>query len=144
MQHRLIFESWKLPEDGASTPAPVIARTWASLSMAFRLPAAAQGQPGGANMSSADNLSAALELVRMFRDTRESDKKQYLSLSGASYILSNAALELLKGNWKVLRGFLGANEAEDVVSVEAFLDNIEEFDPNDKSPDIEPAQQEGS
>ena len=94
-------------------------------------------------MSSADNLSAALELVRMFRDTRESDKKQYLSLSGASYILSNAAMELLKGNWKALRGFLGAGEAEDVVLVEEFFMGVEQFDPNKKPKVVEETSEEG-
>ena len=130
MQHRLIFDSWKLPE--GDEPAADQARVWASLHISYRLPVAAQGQAGGANMGSADNLSAALELTRMFRDTKESERKRALAFAGASYILSNAALELLKGNWKALRSLLSAAEAEDVVLVEDFLKSIEEFDPNDK------------
>lgn len=142
MHHRLIFGSWKLPE--GEEPAADSARVWASFFIAFKLPPAAQGQPGGANMSSADNLSAAMELSRMFKDTRESDNKIYLSLGGASYILSNAALELLKGNWKALRHRLGVSEVEDVVLVEDFLRSIEEFDPNDEPKDEVREEGEGN
>ena len=141
MQYTLIFGSWT-PTEGEG-PAEDIARVWSSLQVAFRLPAAAQGQPGGANMSSTDNLSAALELVRMFRETRESEKQNRLSPSGDSYILSNAAMELLKGNWKALRGFLGAGEAEDVVLVEEFLMGVEQFDPNKKPKAVEETSEEG-
>ena len=133
MQHRLIFGSWELPK--GTEPAADQARVWASLHVSFKLPA---GQQGGANMSSAENLDAALELTRMFRATRESEKKSILALAGATYILGTAALELLKGNWRALRSLLGAGEAEDVVLVENFLKNIEEFDPNvENTPETE-------
>ena len=130
MQHRLTFGSWELPK--GTEPAADQARAWASLHVSLKLPAAAQGQQGGANLSSAENLDAALELTRMFRATRESEKRNTLALAGATYILSTAALELLKGNWGALRSLLGVGEAEDVVLVENFLENIEEFDPNEK------------
>ena len=133
MQHRLIFGSWELPE--GNEPAADHARVWASFNVAYKLPVSAQGQPGGANMGSAENLSAAMELSRMFRDTRESEKRNILALSGAYYILSNSAMDLLKGNWKALRSMLGAAEAEDVVLVEDFIEDIEEYDPNDEPND---------
>ncbi len=140
MQHRLTFGSWELPE--GNEPATDHARVWASLNVSYRLPAAAQGQSGGADMGSAENLDAALELTRMFRATKESEKRNILALAGATYILSNTALELLKGNWKALRRLLGAAEAEDVVLVEDFFKNIEEFDPNEAPPEGGSVQKE--
>ncbi len=135
MQHRLIFGSWELPE--GNTPAADTARVWASLNMAYKLPPSSGQQPGGANMSSAENLDAALELTRMFRTTRESDKKNLLAFAGAAYIIGTPALELLKGNWKALRSFLGADGVEDIMLVEDFFKDIEEFDPNEKKPEQE-------
>ncbi len=140
MQHRLTFGSWKLPE--GNTPAADHARVWASLNMAYKLPPSQGQQPGGASMSSPENLDAAIELMRMFRATQESDSKNYLAFAGASFILGTPALELLKGNWKALRNFLGADGVEDIVMVESFFKNVEEFDPNEKKEDTTAAPPE--